>query len=272
MVTISPQIVMRNVKKLGHYYSKFVINGHSDYTRYIILGRSRTGSNFLRGLMNTHPQIISFGEIFMNFDKGWGLPAYPRTQKWDLLLKNDPVRFLEEKIFIKAPGNVRAVGFKIFYYHAKNPEWQSVWSYLLAQKNIKVIHLKRRNILKTHLSLQRAERSRQWVDKRETNDKHEPITLHYDDCAKAFAETRDMEQEYGAMFSDHDCMDVYYEDLAKNTSVEMARVQAFLGVDQEKLEPLTYKQTKAPIAQLIANYSELKQQFSDSPWQEFFQE
>jgi hypothetical protein len=37
---------------------------HRDYTRFIILGRSRSGSNYLRGLLNSHRRIVAFGELF----------------------------------------------------------------------------------------------------------------------------------------------------------------------------------------------------------------
>ena len=39
---------------------------HMGYGRFIILGRSRVGSNFLRSLLNAHSQIEVYGEIFRN--------------------------------------------------------------------------------------------------------------------------------------------------------------------------------------------------------------
>src|SRR5690606_16569148 len=46
-----------------------LVDGHTDYTRFIILARSRTGSNFLRGMLNSHPQVLTYGEIFRNDDQ-----------------------------------------------------------------------------------------------------------------------------------------------------------------------------------------------------------
>ncbi len=42
---------------------------HTGYTKYILLGRSRTGSNFLRGLLSSHDQIVCYGELFSNYHK-----------------------------------------------------------------------------------------------------------------------------------------------------------------------------------------------------------
>lgn len=45
-----------------------VLNGQTDYTRFVIIGRSRTGSNFLRGLLNSHPNIVCKSEEYRGWD------------------------------------------------------------------------------------------------------------------------------------------------------------------------------------------------------------
>ncbi len=48
-----------------------------NYTKFIILGRSRVGSNMLRSILNGHRGIISFGELFRRQGEvGWGIPYY----------------------------------------------------------------------------------------------------------------------------------------------------------------------------------------------------
>jgi hypothetical protein len=50
-----------------------------EYKRFIILGEGRSGSNFLRGLLNSHPGILVFGELFRFLDSiGWEFPEYDR--------------------------------------------------------------------------------------------------------------------------------------------------------------------------------------------------
>ena len=144
---------------------KGLARGQTDYTRFLILGRSRVGSNFLRGLLNSHSQITVFGELFQNKEEiGWAMPGYRQSRRLMTLFHEEPVRFLEEKVFHPFPHGVTAVGFKLFYYHARDEAWRPVWDYLQAETGIKVIHLRRENILRTHLSKQQAEMTDVWVN------------------------------------------------------------------------------------------------------------
>jgi len=44
-----------------------LIKGHSDYTRFVIISRGRSGTNLLRGMLNAHSQIRTVGEIFRRY-------------------------------------------------------------------------------------------------------------------------------------------------------------------------------------------------------------
>jgi hypothetical protein len=80
------------------------------------------------------------------------------------------------------------------------------------QRALKVIHIKRKNMLKTHLSLERALRRRGgWSDISGAGEDNMPISLDYEDCLKAFVDTREWEREYDAFFEDHDKIDVWYK-------------------------------------------------------------
>src|SRR5262245_35796159 len=119
----------KNIRKLSCFHLKNlaldlgVLDGHSDYSRFIILSRGRSGSNLLRGLLNSHSQIITFGELFRSYDSiGWEFPNYDHYLQYRRLIslfQNDPANFLEKKVFRKFPKHIAAVGFKIFYYHPR---------------------------------------------------------------------------------------------------------------------------------------------------------
>lgn len=249
----------------------FGLNGHSAYTKFIILGRSRVGSNFLRGLLNAHPQIAAYGEIFRDVKAmDWDHLGYFQSPKMMTMLQNEPVKFLEEKVFGKYPRSTAAVGFKIFYYHARNGGEAPVWSFLRNMKDLRVIHLKRRNILKTHLSRQKAAVTDSWVNTSRSKGTQPAIQLDYAACLEDFSRTRAWEEEYDRLFADHAKIEVVYEELAGNYQAEMTRLQEFLGVNIETVAPATYRQSSQPLAQAIANYAELKEQFAGTPWAEFF--
>lgn len=92
-----------------------LITGHMNYQKFIILGRSRSGSNFLHGLMNSHSQIHVFGEIFQNKDQiGWAMDGYPQDERVLQEFRSLPVEFIENRVFHKFPRQIRAVGLRFF--------------------------------------------------------------------------------------------------------------------------------------------------------------
>lgn len=251
-----------------------LLRGHWDYTRFIILGRSRTGSNLLRGLLSSHASVTIFSEIFQNRDAiSWGLPYYTTTPKILNKFHNDPVGFLKEQIFRKAPINTRAVGFKIFYYHAQDEIWKSVWDYLVENKDIRVLHIKRQNILRTHLSKVRAEQSGRWANITGKTEEDQPVRLDYDQLVQDFKRTRSMEEAGDELFKDHPILEVVYEKLASDYINEFKHVQNFLSLENWPIAPQTYKQAReSSLSRAIENYDELKQKFNHTPWESFFED
>jgi len=107
--------------------------GHNNYKKFIVLTRSRTGSNMLISYLDSHPNIHADREVFARLNG--------RHYK-DIL----------SKTYGKQPRHVKFAGFKIFYYHPMDDDKKEIWDYLINSKEISVIHLKRRNILRTMIS------------------------------------------------------------------------------------------------------------------------
>jgi len=248
-----------------------VPGGSGQYIRFFILGRSRTGSNLLRSLLNAHTRVEAYGEIFRNTESmDWDHLGYFQTERMHKLVLEDPVRFLDRRVYGHYPKQTRAVGFKMFYYHARDGEWQAVWPHLQQHREIRVVHMKRRNILETHLSRQRAEATDSWVNTDGKREEAPTIALDYQECLADFERTRNMEERYDALFSDHPKLLMDYEELAGDYSGSMRRVFEFLDLDQEPVRPTIYKQSHRPISATITNYAELKKKFAGSPWESFF--
>jgi LPS sulfotransferase NodH len=250
-----------------------LIPGHDDYARFIILGRSRSGSNMLRGLLNSHSQITVFGEIFQNEQSiGWALPGYQQSQRMHEVFRDEPVEFVNKYVFHRFPPRVKAVGFKIFYYHAQNARWKPVWQDLQADKDLKIIHIKRRNILKTHLSRKLAMLTDQWVVTAGEKLNAKSLELDYDELVQDFSQTRLWEEQADHFFSGHPKLEVIYEDLARDYTQVMKTVQSFLEVDAETLQPETHRQASQPLSESITNLKDLRQRFQGTPWASFFEE
>lgn len=262
---------VRHFRKLA--FDVGVIRGHSDYERFIILSSGRTGSNLLRSLLNSHSQIITFGELFRRPSEiGWDYPGYKNKAEDISLIHTNPSEFLETKLWKKFPKHISAVGFKIFYTHAQEENWRSVWHHLRDQKELKVIHLKRKNILKTYISLKKAQKTGRWRNANNAQEEKVLLTLDYNDCLNRFTRTRAFEEQFDKFFEDHQVFQVLYEDLARDSQREMEHILQFLRIQHEAVRPLIYKQSNQPPSEIISNYSELKEQFKNTPWQEFFED
>ena len=234
------------------------------YTRFIVLCRSRTGSNLLVNSLKKHPQIHIFGEIFRG-GVGDDVKA---------AVKESAEQYLENTIFKHYDRSVRAVGFKIFYQH---PVWDSsgnVWRYLQALERLKVIHLTRRNILRTMVSQRIAMKTDVW---KEADLKHagsgidKRVTLSKEDCEEFFEKTRSWERDGDERFSGREILHLDYEDLCSDFESQMQRVLQFLDVAPADLRPQTRRQNPEALRDLIANYEQLRSEFSGSPWGGFFE-
>jgi LPS sulfotransferase NodH len=186
--------------------------------------------------------------------------------------QRNPSDFLERSIFKKYPVKISAVGFKIFYYHAQDDSRKAVWEYLKNNEYLRVIHIKRKNILKTYLSRKRAEMTDDWANISGNKKDYPAVFLDYEECLRNFTSTRTWESQYDLFFDNHQKIDLYYENLARDYDREMNRVWELLGVDYEPVKPNTYKQATKPLSIAISNYFELKEKFIGTPWEEFFED
>lgn len=247
--------------------------GHSAYTPFVVLGRSRVGSNLLRSLLNAHPNVVAFGEVFRDVKAlDWDHTGYFQQSATTAMVATDPVGFVGGRIFGRYPRDVHAVGFKLFYYHAREGRPADVWPWLLERHNIKVIHLKRRNLLQTHVSRKRAALTGRWVNTSGEPDKAVMVRLDYDEVVADFEQTRAWETECDRLFAGHSLIQMEYERLASDFHAEARRVEAFLGVEPRAIQPSTFQQSTQPLAATVANYHELKARFADTPWIAFFTE
>lgn len=246
-----------------------LLPGNSDYVRFVCIGYARTGSTLLMRSLNNHSRVIGYGEIVKNIDR---YPQhYHEFEGRQALFERDPVRFLQTMVFRKYPPQIDAVGFKIFYHHApRDTAWgRAVWDYLVGQPALRVIHLRRRNLLAAHVSRKKAAAADEWI-KYSGASQDGGVTLDYEETRARFEQAQAWEREYDALFAGHPLLDLVYEDVAADYAAEMRRVQDFLGLPARDVPPATKKRPPQPLSEQIANYDELKERFAATPWAEFF--
>jgi hypothetical protein len=130
-------------------------------TRFVILARQRSGSTWLADLLNSHPHVVTFAELFHS--DAWGNPVIGGAKEirywnsWDALHapaagRAERIRryfqYLDEVVFCPRDG-IEATGFKLMYNQAISAF--AIPAYLKL-RGVRLIHLVRRNYLDGILS------------------------------------------------------------------------------------------------------------------------
>ena len=229
---------------------------YKGYTPFLILGAMRTGSNLLRLTLNSSPQIIIENEVFNQKQPELGFT-------YDTIMGN---------LFRKYPIPIKAVGCKIFYNHLSKEEWGKISTL----PKFKIIHLRRRNKLRSYLSLKIAEQTNQWI---EGQRKIKPplakrqILINKQDMFVYFSKMELWERQASERFREREVLNVYYEDLATNFVDTISRVTKFINVTKWNRQYMGIrKQNAEPMEELILNFDEIEEALTNTPFQVYLEE
>jgi LPS sulfotransferase NodH len=252
----------------------------SPSTKLVIFSRGRTGSNLLLSLLRSYPQIRHHGEIV-----------------GESYLQHDFIRDEINKIgvmpyFEWATRRMlaeRVVGVKFLYYqleleYARRwnvPDLPSLLPVLEERKDLRIIHLKRRNRLATLVSWKLARHTHRWArldpgplsrsdGSRDSMYGKITINLSYDECQDEFAQIEKWERLYDAAFAKHPFVEMYYEDLVADKRGEMARALGLLGLENCELQSPLRKQNTRGLEEVVENFAELQQLFAHTPYADYF--
>jgi LPS sulfotransferase NodH len=161
-----------------------------------------------------------------------------------------------------------AMGFKLMLDQAVR--FPTVLDYLQIHE-FKIVHVVRRNLLKTYISRIRARQTGVYL----STGSPETVLLHVpvDSLIERLAELEKEQQALQSLLSrlNLDSVTVSYESLASQSrESEVERILSFLIVDPEiRLEPRSTKITPDDLAQVIANYEEVATALSDTAYEHF---
>src|SRR3972149_4021192 len=165
----------------------FALIGHDHYKRFIMLAAPRTGSTLLLSYLNSHRKVYAVGEIFQR-------------------LNGEDFRKILKRVFCKQPPNIKAVGFKIFYGHPYDDKKSGVWNELLGLQQLHIIHIKRRNFLRTLLSRKISKKTNVW-HKLEGDPslsvESRRVEFTYEELETKFERLRNLESEFDGKFRSH---------------------------------------------------------------------
>lgn len=215
--------------------------GDRSYTRFIILSRSRTGSNLLNSTLGSHPNVRVKGEYFGR-------------------LRGQTIEARRDQVFGIQPRWIKAAGCKVFYYHPHHEDPKPLFDMLKADRELKVIHLKRLDTLRSVLSWMIAQASQTYVahsDNALVAADRKRMPVDPQEMIERINRTLGQEQWGDDFFSGHDLLQVTYEGLTGDLGKEYGRVLGFLGLPTHQPTTTLRRQNPEPLEQLVVNYDEV---------------
>lgn len=258
------------------------------YQSFVVISYLRSGTHLLRTALESHPEIVCQTEVFNSDNPNIPYPLSMPTQE-----------VLDKWVNCNIDSKVDHVGFVLQAYHPyaltafpgirPNPHWNDIWTILQANLDLKVIHLRRDNLLRRHLSHMQARASGQWHnwDSKQLEhisllealpQKHidqyqqpkQPLTLDAKMMEQDFEEVEKWHELAEKKFQKHSNITLKYEDLQHDFAGQCQRVLTFLGASSRPLFSGVRKLESRTLDKSIANYPSLKQSFSKSKWCDLF--
>ena len=253
--------------------------------KFLLLGHGRTGSTLIVKSLDEHPNVRMLGELFNieEAERSRAFHALNRIYAPDKLEKRyyiegeDAEEFLRNGVFYKRPWQeIQAVGYKMFYVHARRyPNEKTAWNYLIHNRDIRIIHLLRRNLFESFVSFKIAMITKEWKRWKGEAKPHSSVQpLQIDPKELEFYCNQIISYQLWARqsFRDHPFMEFEYEtDICGRFESLMHDIHDFLDVPREPARQLLEKQAKRPLGEIVANYAQLKEHFRDTLYEEFFE-
>lgn len=231
-------------------------------SKFLISCAARTGSTFLLHLLRSNPDVLAHGEVLNIDEVGAMLGTYATKRRqvegYELALHDQmmryPDRFIQACIF-DAQG-YHVVGFKYKTDEAFQPQYRPFTKALLTDTDIKVIHLRRRDLLAQYVSHQVVlnQTSTTLVHRRSKLPRIEPFACDPRHAVDYFHDVTDREKRAVTAYQNHRSIQVDYEDMVDDRK-DHARIQRFLDVPVRRLSSPTKKIIKDSRA-LVTNLEE----------------
>lgn len=234
--------------------------------RFVVLTNGRSGSTLLVSYLRKNRNIRLYGEIFGKYylDQPMVREMIQRDGAVSYF-KNMQSRCLAES----------HVGVKILYCHLEPsygkqrgvPDLPAVVDELVDDKDTKILHLRRGNLLDIAISGMLAKLTKSYSG-RDYGDLR--IVLPVDRCRQIFEQLQRQSERYRTLFAEHDYLEITYEDLVDTPDETLASAFAFLGAETVAARTTLKKQNRSPREVVLTNYAELKDAFADTPFARFF--
>lgn len=242
----------------------------------IIVTSQRSGSNFLRYCLQSHPKIMCDGELMIGgpikpprIIEHWRMPT--KIYRWLRAGAWNPVRILED---FNARTDAEVVMFKAMYNQLRSPR---VHEYLRAHTDIRIIHLRRGNLLKQYVSktLMGKKRDGRWQPHSKTRLR--AVKTHVSPAA-AIREMRYVQEQvdlYEKLLSNHKKIDLVYEDMIDGQCLTEAAMHAICDLLEVESIPMCCDFVKVnpnKLEMLVENYQELASALAGTEFERYLRD
>lgn len=231
--------------------------------RAVILTTQRTGSTSLVGCLGSHPEIECASEILVGDPD---IPARRKGGRFKRVVKLAnfitsgaifPARRMHDYF---AGGSARVRMFKVMYNQLANP---FALRYLKEHEDIRIVHLRRHNLLKVHVSkLLMPKRSRvQVVAPVDVVQ----IRVNPAEAIASMRKTRELYERHERLFARHPRLPLTYEELFDGQHLQAttaARVCEFLDVAPFPMKSSIIKLNPESLREMVTNFQELAEAVS----------
>lgn len=239
--------------------------------KFVILFTGRSGSGLLCDLLDSHPDIKCYTELFMS-------PLLPaQVDEWSLdQIENyfadrddNPAKFLSSVWQRNAGKSI--VGFKL-----KKDQHPDAETLLLKDRTVTKVVLRRKNFLRQYVSYLIGRQTKQYVlhtghSKRSAKVRFDPteFTKYCEENDRYFSSVVDTLERTGQEF-----IELYYEDFenASDRQDALTPLMNALGVTSSaSLKTSFIKQNPEPLDQIVENYDEVYDALKDSDYAPFLE-
>lgn len=223
-------------------------------TRFILAGMPRSGSEWVRTALGSHPEVICNSEIL----GGW-IPEYKDRTPVDILTSYWN--------WVRGTDEAKAIGFKLFYLHCRRDREKHIWDWIKNDSGIRVVLLLRRNLLKSVTSLHLAKTTNLWHVK-------EPVaetqTVKITNILDELRAVEDGIAFLRDVFRDHRLIEIHYEDVVAGPS-GLRHVFEFLDVTRMDVVGKFARQERRPLSEVISNYDEVAASLRGTRYEKFLE-
>ncbi|MCK5523308.1 MAG: hypothetical protein KAI83_09265 [Thiomargarita sp.] len=229
-------------------------------SKFIIFSKGRTGSNLLRTLLNSHPEIVCEGDILLRLY----------------------VRILSLKLYIKgriAKNPTNVYGFQLQRAQL-NHEKIEAKDFLsdLHNNGWKIIYLRRKNRFRQKISSKIAISRNQWLYSSKSNSEPSTSFKVHVDTQELLTELENAEN--AALKDKADLKEIpyieiiYEDDLLKAGQHQKTadKIFDFLGVQSAPVETNMIKTPYQNLAEVIENYDEITALLSKTKYAHYLEE